>query len=285
MRKLRIALLIFSVVAIAVFAAFTIRDRMTSDYQAPEIRADSDTLQVTVSATDEDLMAGMTAEDNLDGDVTDTLVIESKGKFISKGTRRVNYAAFDNNKNVGTYSREVTYTDYTSPRFRLTAPLRFLDTDKDHDYLKNLRAEDCLDGDITRQIKLNTGEVTIVSDTIRDEVINLQVTNSGGDTTTLDLVARTEGRETYQQPAPALSDYVVYVHQGGSVDLRSYLSGIWTNGETTDFDETEFSADDVLISDGNLVLNTPGVYTVTYQLIRYGEDYLGSATMYVVVEE
>ena len=57
MRKLRIALLLFFAVTAAVFAAYTVQDRRTSDYEAPVIHADSDSLQVSVSATEEDLLA------------------------------------------------------------------------------------------------------------------------------------------------------------------------------------------------------------------------------------
>lgn len=284
MKKLRIVLLLFFVVTAGIYAAYIVRDRMTSDYVAPVIHAEEDSLRISVQATDADLMAGMTAEDNLDGDVTDTLVIESKGKFISRGTRQVNYAAFDNNKNVGTYTREVTYTDYVSPHFRLTEPLRFLDNNKSLDYLRALTAEDCLDGDITRQIKMNYGELIDVSETLDEREVSFQVSNSAGDTSTLDLIARIEDRTSYYQPAPALRDYVVYTPKRSVPELTDYLIGIWTAGETKPFAETEFTPENVVIVKSNLNVNLPGTYTVTFQLVE-DEVPLGSTTMYVIVEE
>ena len=67
MRRLRLLLLVFFLAVFAVFMASNIREYLTSDYVAPEIRAESDTLQVSVTATDEELLAGIVAEDNLDG--------------------------------------------------------------------------------------------------------------------------------------------------------------------------------------------------------------------------
>ena len=154
MRNLRIAILIFFCVVSVLFTVAYVRERLSTDYNAPVIEADSDTLRVSVTAGDQELLEGMTARDNLDGDVTDTLVVVSKSKFISKGVLRVNYAAFDNNRNVGIYSREVTYTDYVSPRFRMDAPLRFASGGSMPDYLEHITAQDCMDGDLTRQIKI-----------------------------------------------------------------------------------------------------------------------------------
>ena len=108
MKRLRILILAFFVVVFLVFLVNRIHEYVTSDYTAPVIEAEQDSLNVSVNATEQDLLQGMTASDNLDGDVTDTLVVVSKSKFISPGTLRVNYAAFDQNNNVGSYSRMVS---------------------------------------------------------------------------------------------------------------------------------------------------------------------------------
>ena len=79
---------------------------------------------------------------------------------------------------------------------------------------------------------------------------------------------------------PALREYVAYVRQGGSLDLQSYVTGIWSNGKAKPFSETDYSADDVYIWSEELDLNTPGIYTVTYGLY----DYSGETVLTVVVE-
>ena len=280
MRELRLFLLAFFAVVAVIFSIGFVRERLSSDDKEPVIEADSDVLEVPLSATDEELLAGLTAHDNLDGDVTDTLVVVSRSKLIRPGTMRVNYAAFDKNNNVGTYSREVTYTDYVAPRFHLTEPLRFLNGSSSYDYLEHVSAEDCLDGDITPQIKISTGSKKAISDSVSEQTVDLQVTNSVGDTSQLELVVRMEDYASYSQPVPALREYVAYVRQGGSLDLQSYVTGIWSNGKAKPFSETDYSADDVYVSDGGLDLNTPGVYTVSYGLY----DYTGETALIVVVE-
>ena len=285
MRNLRIAILVFFCVAAAFFAYTRIRERMTSDYQAPVIQADSDTLEVSVSAGDEELLSGMTAHDNRDGDVTDTLVVASRGKFSSKGTLHVNYAAFDKNRNVGLYSREVTYTDYVSPHFRMDAPLRFASGGSVPDYLEHITAQDCLDGNITQQIKITAGRTVAVSDTVTRQTMNLQVTNSCGDSAVLEVTVSMEDYTTLNRPAPALRDYILYVDKNGELDLRGNLTGIWTGGSVRSFEEMEFDPEvDVTVEEGALDYRTPGAYTVVYRLSRDGVE-LGSAELIVVVEE
>ncbi len=284
MRHVRIALLIFFCVVAVVYAFFRIREHINADNVPPVIRAESDTLEVSVSATDEDLLSGMTARDNLDGDVTDTLVVVSRGKFISKGTLRVSYAAFDKNRNVGTYSREVTYTDYVSPRFQMDAPLRYAEGGSVPDYLQHITAQDCLDGNITQQVKVTLGGKIVVSDSVTRQKMNVQVTNSCGDSAVLELTVSMEDYSTLNRPAPALKDYILYTKVGSGLDLRSNITGVWAGGTVRSFAEAGLDPFDVSISDGGLNYRVPGVYTVTYRLSRDGVP-MGTAELIVVVEE
>ena len=285
MRNLRIVIVIFFVVVAVLFTGAYIHERMITDYHAPIIRVDSDTLQIPVTATDEDLLAGMSAYDNLDGDVTDTLVVVSKTKFISKGVLRVNYAAFDENRNVGTYSREVTYTDYVSPHFRMNAPLRFAAGGSAPDYMEQITAEDCLDGDITSQIKVTTGRSVAISDSVTQQQINLQVTNSAGDSAVLEMVVSREDYSTLNRPAPALRDYILYVKAGGRLNLQDNVIGVWAGGNVRTFAEAGFDPEtDVSFDAGAVRYSVPGAYTVIYSLSREGEVF-GTARLIVVVEE
>ena len=290
MRKFRYLVLAFFAVVFVVFSFTRVKEYILSDYTAPVIHADSDSLQVSVMSSEEDLLAGMTAVDNLDGDVTNTLVVVSKSKFFSKGTLRVNYAAFDKNNNVGIAARNLTYTDYHSPRFSMSQPLRFLSGNTNNNYLKNITASDCLDGNITQQIKITFGSTESTSNTSTRQKLYIQVTNSAGDTSSLELWATFEDYNTYNTSAPALTDYIVYTQPGVRPNYSSYLKGIWAAGSTRSFSEAGFDAnEDVRISDSGVNYNTPGVYTATFQLSRAEKDGsgrtpLGSTTMVVVVE-
>ena len=289
MKKFRIIVLAFSIVVFAIFGFVTIRDSLTSDHSAPVITAEADTIEASVSATDEELLRGMYAADNRDGDVTGSLVVVSRGKFVSGNMVKVNYAAFDQSNNVRLYTRNVIYTDYVSPHFLLTQPLRFLSGNSNYDYLKSVRVEDCLDGDISGQVKINLGDTESLSDTISRRAVYLQVTNSAGDSSVLTLYATFENYTSYSQASPALQNYVIYTRAGERPNLLNNISGIWGNGSRQDFVNTNYSIEDVRIDDSGVNYNTPGVYYVYYQLSRAdrsgGRENMGSALLTLVVED
>ena len=113
--------------------------------------------------------------------------------------------------------------------------------------------------------------------------MNVQVTNSCGDSAVLELTVSMEDYSTLNRPAPALKDYILYVREGGSLDLRGNISGVWMSGSVKGFAESGFDSADVSIYDGGLNLRVPGVYTVTYRLSHDGVA-MGSAELIVVVE-
>ena len=294
MRRLRLLLLVFFLVVFAVFMFNSIREYVTSDYVAPEITAGSEQMSLSVNDSDEALLQGMSAQDNLDGDVTDSIVVVSKSKFIAKATRNVSYAAFDKSNNVGTYVRKLVYTDYHSPRFVLSEPLRFVAGNSSYDYLRHMRATDCLDGNLSSQIKITMGDTETASESSSKQSIHFLVTNSAGDSSSLVLVATYEDFESYSKASPALTDYIIYIKTGEKPNYRSYLEGIWTAGNTRKFSDLGFNPDeDISIDDSKVNYKTPGVYTVTYKLTRgtpmadggtYRTDY-GTASLFVVVED
>ncbi len=295
MRRLRLLLLVFFIVVFAIFMFTSIRDYLTSDYQPPEITAEDEVLYLSVDeATDAALLTGMSAVDNLDGDVTASIVVASESKFVAQATRNVSYAAFDKSNNVGTYVRKLVYTDYHSPRFVISEPLRFVSGNSNYDYLRHISAVDCLDGNIGSQIKITFGEVETTSDYASTQKINIQVTNSAGDTSTLPLTVTFEDYESYSKASPGLTDYIIYLKPGEKPNLRVYLDGIWTAGNTRKFSALGFDPeDDVTIDDSKVDYKTPGIYTVTYKLTHatpmaeggtYRSDF-GTATMIIVVED
>ena len=289
MKRLRILILLFSVAVFAVFGVTRVQEAMTSDYVAPVSQAEYDAIRASVAVTDEDLLTGITATDNLDGDVTDSLYVVSKSNFILRGTRRIGYAAFDRNNNVGTYSRMLTYTDYVSPHFSISQPLHFLDGNSNLDYLKYVKAYDCLDGNITGQVRVTFGDTVGVSSTVSSRKLNLQVTNSAGDTASLELEAQLKDYNTYYLQSPALSDYLIYTAVGTKPTYSDLLAGVISGDRTKAFNDTAFDPyADVSINDSGVDYYTPGTYSVSFQLSRLLKDgsreLLGTTILYVVVE-
>ena len=136
-----------------------------------------ETLHLSVKATDEDMLKGVTAHDDRDGDVSSSLLIAGKSNFIEDGVIRVDYAAFDSHNNVGTYSRRVVFDDYHSPRFSSKKPL-VLHSESSYDF-SFFHAEDVLSGDISYKIKILSDSYTAASSS--EYPIEIEVTNDYGD--------------------------------------------------------------------------------------------------------
>ena len=306
MRRLRIAVAGLFVLSLIAFIAFNIVDRITADHTPPTITSESDTVSVTLKPekdsdkessdeesggeTDDDaaLYQGLTAEDNRDGDLTDSIRVSSMSNFTEPGKREITYAVFDSSNNSATLTRTLEYTDYTSPQIKLSAPLRYtLDEMSDVSLTENMSVEDCLDGDITSQIRASYNDAVYVQQA-GDYPITVQVSNSAGDTCTVNLtvtVTDPSGENESQKYYPLLSQYIVYAKVGGSVDYDSLITGFEHNGaeylfEEEDDDFMPGKRGDVDIS-GDVNFDKAGSYTVDYRFTS--EDGVTATTKLAVV--
>lgn len=78
------------------------------DRKAPEITVEDTEISYTEGGDYEELLEGVTAEDNIDGDLTDQVFVD---KIIQTGedTGIVYYGVMDKHHNVGTARRTITY--------------------------------------------------------------------------------------------------------------------------------------------------------------------------------
>ena len=306
MRRLRIAVAGLFVLSLIAFIAFNIVDRITADHTPPTITSESDTVSVTLKPekdsdkessdeesggeTDDDaaLYQGLTAEDNRDGDLTDSIRVSSMSNFTEPGKSEITYAVFDSSNNSATLTRTLEYTDYTSPQIQLSAPLRYtLGEMSDVSLTENMSVEDCLDGDITSQIRASYNDAVYIQQA-GDYPITVQVSNSAGDTCTVNLtvtVTDPSGENESQKYYPLLSQYIVYAKVGGSVDYDSLITGFEHNGteylfEDEDDDFMPGKRGDVDIS-GDVNFDKAGSYTVDYRFTP--KDGVTATTKLVVV--
>lgn len=180
MKLFRIAVLILFLLSTAAYVGYRGYGSRKLDAIGPEIEYHQEALQVSVTTSEEELLQGVTAFDGVDQDVTKSLLIESVSDFIGPGKRLITYAAFDSSNNITKCVRELTYTDYTPPRFIILKPLRFaLGTSQGiTGYLQVL---DCIDGDITDQIKFEQPDYYFGA-LGGSYPIEFRATNSAGDT-------------------------------------------------------------------------------------------------------
>lgn len=275
MRKLRIVVGILFLVSLCAFLVYTITTRIMQDHTPPVITSSRDTISVSVKDLEQDdsaLLKGLKASDDKDGDLTDKIRLVSMSHFTEPGVRTAEYAVFDSSNNAATLQRTVKYTDYTSPEIHLKSPLIYsMDNmnDNDMDLAENMTATDCLDGNITSQIRATFDNNAYV-DRAGNYEITVQVSNSAGDTCRVPLIVTftdPEDEKETERYYPLLSDYIVYTDVGEKVSLRSLIVGFEHNGTEylSDEDGYSLSADirDVDIS-GKVDYSKAGTYPVTY---------------------
>lgn len=275
--------LVLTILAAVLMAAAVIKTVGFSDTAGPEITMDQSSITVDVDCTDEELLQGITAADKKDGDVTDSLVVESLSNFIEKGRRQVTVAAFDQDHNVTKATREVVYNNYTSPRFSLTGPLRFA-VNSDESMTSVFQVQDCLDGDLS-------GEVVITSDYYYDYsvagsyTVNFQVSNSAGDVVELPLTVETyDASADSSAPKVELSEYLIYVETGSAINPSDYILGVTDSGMSWEMGDNSnpYSLSDIEITNP-VDTSTPGVYEISYTIPSDGE-YQASIRLVVIVE-
>lgn len=291
MNKLQIASVIICILSVLAYWGYNYYDNKTTDPYGPVIEMDSYEISVSIDDGEEALLQGITAADVKDGDVTDSVMIESVSRFIND-TKEVTYVAFDSDKNVGKATRTVIYTDYTSPKFSSETGFRLATGATS--VLDGLTAEDCIDGDITSQIKVSPGFYIDTEDVGLYE-FQYQVANKSGDVEYLPVTVEIyDPAEIGLVPQIYLSEYVVYTSVGKKVDAKKYLdhvmigSGEYTFGSSSTYSSASPAAGGTLtkgqisVDDSGVDYNTPGTYEITYRM-KVDDENIGTNRLIVVV--
>ncbi len=260
--------------------------RNRTDRTAPVITVEEQLLELSAWDPREALLQGVTARDDVDGDVTTSLVVESVRLVNSDGIAAVTYAAFDKSGNVSKQTREVRFTDYESPRFELEYPLLFAQN-RSYDVLGAITAEDMLDGDLTHRIRATVlDEVTSGYSGSYD--VQFRVTNSLGDTVILELPVEVYTPGIFEGNL-TLTDYLVYLKQGSRFNAENYLKSFAVGRE--EFSLRAGVPDDLKLTiTGKVETGVPGVYVVDYRITynagtEYAEQiYTAYSKLIVVVE-
>lgn len=275
-KRVKIALIIIAAAVLALYVANKWMVLRRLDNPPPEITFDEELLLVSVGASQEELLCGVYAVDPEDGDVSDSIMIESMSNLLEGNQRIVTYVAFDDDNHVGKAQRRIQYTDYSPLRFSLERPIEASDDMELSELMAPLKAYDCIDGDISNQI--------VVMDRLKLEetaeykvwIYHVQVTNSCGEVAMLELTVKMskDGADLYgRSHIIELSDYLIYCKAGDYVNPESFVTSI-------DLDEDEPYT---LTIDSALDTSIPGVYMVTYTV--NWEDHFATRNLIIVVEE
>ena len=227
MRKIKIFSIILFICSAAVYIGCRIYAGVMTDHTPPVISG-GDAIEVSVEDPKEKLLEGMTAEDDRDGDVTDSLVVQEISEFDDEGNRTVRYAAVDDSGNVGYYSRTMTYTDYRQPTFAMSSPLRF-PMGTSFNICEGISASSVLDGDLSDKIKY-TLDRAVSNATTGTYDVEFRVMDSAGRTSYLKTVLEVYD-PSEERIEVTLSDYLVYIRANSEFHASAYFEEASVDGD------------------------------------------------------
>lgn len=278
-KKNRVFLILLVIINLCYFGfigIITITNKETSNL--PVISFNKDIVTISVKDDLKELLKGVSAVDEEDGDITNNIFIYDIAMFDENNERMVTYGVFDSDNQMMTATRKFKYKDYTVPRFSSHKPLSnqaisgFVSSLTSENDNGSILAYSSVDGDISNKIS------KIQSESEGKMIYVYSVTDSTGTTATFEISESLNLKELFTNITIELSDYIVYVKKGSTVDFRSYINNVKTSiGYQKDL------IDSVTV-ESNLNVNKPGVYEVVYTLNRSNGDY-GTTKMYVIVEE
>ena len=227
MRKIKIFSIILFICSAAIYIGCRIYAGVMTDHTPPVISG-GDAIEVSVEDPKEKLLEGMTAEDDRDGDVTDSLVVQEISEFDDEGNRTVRYAAVDDSGNVGYYSRTMTYTDYRQPTFAMSSPLRF-PMGTSFNICEGISASSVLDGDLSDKIKY-TLDRAVSNATTGTYDVEFRVMDSAGRTSYLKTVLEVYD-PSEERIEVTLSDYLVYIRANSEFHASAYFEEASVDGD------------------------------------------------------
>lgn len=299
MRRLKFLSICLFIVSLLVFGVFQYKERIIKDQTGPVFSMSDDALTVSVKDSATALLEGITAVDAGDGDVTDSIIVEAVSPFTGTGHRIVSYAAFDSDNHVTHAKRSIMYSDYTPPKYSMHKPLAF--PLNSTNLLEGIEASDCIDGDITRSIRM-VADDEIDTSHVGEYNARLKVSNSAGGISYLPVTIEIyDASSRYRMPQLVLSDYIVYIEQGSDFDAEEYLKSATISSIEYTFvedggtygvmylpaDRTEKTIDYRHVDiESDVDTDITGYYVVKYTFEdTVSNTGIGTARLYVVVTE
>ena len=198
---------------------------MNQDKTPPVIYSESQEIHLSTSADETELKKGLTATDNVDGDLTSDIVVANISHFSDQGVCKIQYLVFDKSNNLGYYERTVYFDDYESPRISLTAPLMYIQN-KEIILTDRIFATDCMEGDISDKLRFSSSGASIYEIGVYE--LYVEVRNSFGDivkeTLLLNVVPYEKNSGTIE-----LTEYLIYVSVGDVISPEVYIGNVFDN--------------------------------------------------------
>lgn len=262
---------VFLAIICVALAGFVIGVRMRTDKKGPEIIFDDNKITFSDDITNEELLAGVKAEDEVEGDVSDTLTVESVYPVDEKTAIAV-YVAKDSNNNITKVKRKMK---------KKGEPENKEYSKKENNTNKESKEEKAVDPTATPSA-IPTAE-NETAETQPDENTSEPNPSVGPSSPNEEEVARTQQEAlAAQMPAQCpriyLTDYLIRIKQGESIDKLSYVKEI--QDDTDNINELWH----YIQVDGTLDTNVPETYELTYYVTDSNSNVSNMAVLKVIVE-
>lgn len=245
------------------------------DTVVPLITSTMDVLHVDARKGIEEgiLKEGLTAFDDVNGDITEHIIVGTISPFKEKGVSEAEYVVFDSSNNVGRYERTIFFDHYESPKIHLSKPLLY-EVNGRISITDRLTAADMLEGDISDKIRFSSSNLTITeAGTYR---LNVEVKNSYGDSVKYQLPINLV-RYNCEQEYIQLTDYLIYVKKGEEIDPVKYIEKvIKRTGETGKIENIKITRE--------ADLTKSGTGQICYELLE-GEAVVYATYLTIIVTE
>ncbi|MBC1372165.1 DUF5011 domain-containing protein [Listeria booriae] len=218
-----------------------------SSNNAPVITASDKTLKKGASF---DPMAGVTASDTEDGNVTDKVSVTANDVDTSAvGTYHVTYSVTDSDGNTTTKTITVTVTSNDAPV--ITASDKTLKKGDSFDPMAGVSASDTEDGNLTSSVRVTANDVD--TSAVGTYHVTYSVTDSDGNTTTKTITVTVTSNDA---PVIVASDQTI--KKGKAFDVMAGVSA-------SDLEDGDVTAG-ITVTANDVDTNTVGTYHVTYSV-------------------
>lgn len=270
MKKGLIAAAIIVCIGITAGTVYLVLNR---DKTAPEIKVPADNTLTYVAGQDKKLLLeGITAVDDKDGDVSDTLMVESV-KPTSDGTQaEVTYTAMDNSRNVAKKKIMVSYQASGEP-----AP-------PDSSQTPEGTGENPENGEAGTEAPAPEGEGTGEGDVPADAPADTSADPAATEQPPQETASGAEATEAAIAQLPAgspqfrLNQYEVTLPVGSKFDYSTYIQDI-----TDDKDDRSALFRQIQLQNP-VDTNTPGTYEVVYYVVDSDGNQSNTAILKVNIQ-
>jgi len=274
--KLIKAGLIILLVLLAVYQAAAFDRAKDITDNTPIITSKTDEIEISCQYEKSDLLKDLTAYDVEDGYLTDKILIGGFSNFTKRGVSSLDYAVYDSDGNIATFSRKVIFSDYTPPKVTTSVPWAFKATDNPYNIpTLSVKGTDMLDGDISKHVLL-TADIDYSKP--GSYPVSVLMKNSFGDEVSMELPVH------ILDPAQSginieLTAPFIYVEKDKNLNPEGFIAAVKNEytGEVIQKDGYELTVQ------SNVDTSKDGIYEIHFSAVSEDKYQRGETWLTVVV--